>query len=195
MGEVAPKYNYSIEEYLEIEKNSVERYEYHEGEIFSMAGGTINHGLLANNVGGSLREVIKKKDKSCRTYNSDVKIAVSDEKYVYPDAFIVCGKTETFPQMKQAVKNPILIVEVLSDSTAKYDRGDKFHAYQSIETFKEYVLISQDKVLVEVFFKTEEVFFWQYRAYSNIEDIIHLKSIDIEVPLSEIYLNWEFQEE
>jgi Uma2 family endonuclease len=191
MGEAALKYHYSIEEYLEIEKNSVEKYEYHEGEIFAMAGGTITHGLLSNNVSRSLGNAIISKGKSCRTYNSDVKIAVSDEKYVYSDTFIVCGKTETFSEMPQAAKNPILIVEVLSDSTARYDREDKFQSYQSIESFQEYILVSQDKVLVEVFYKAMDAVFLQYRSYRNLSESIELKSIDVEITLNDIYLDWE----
>lgn len=153
MCDAALKYKYSIEEYLEMEENSLEKLEYHEGEIFAMAGGTIIHGLLYNNVGGSLREGIKKKRKSCRTYNSDTKIAINDEKYVYPDTFVVCGKTEIYVEMPQAAKNPILIVEVLSESTALYDRQGKFQAYQTIETFREYILVSQNEVMVEVSYK------------------------------------------
>jgi Uma2 family endonuclease len=191
MGEPALKYKYSIEDYLEMEANSLEKLEYHEGEIFAMAGGTLNHGLLSNNVGGSLREAIKKKSKPCRTYSSDAKIAVSDEKFVYADTFVVCGKTEIFPEMPQAAKNPILIVEVLSDSTARYDREDKFQSYQKIDSIQEYMLVSQDKVLVEVFFKTHDAVFWQYRSYSKLNDVIELKSIDVEISLNDIYLDWE----
>lgn len=191
MGEAALKYKYSIEDYLEMEENSLEKLEYHEGEIFAMAGGTLNHGLLSNNIGGSLRESIKKKGKPCRTYSSDAKIAISDEKYVYADTFVVCGKTETYEEMPQAAKNPILIVEVLSESTALYDRQGKFQAYQTIGSFQEYILISQDKVLVEVFYKAQEAVFWQYRSYLNLSDTIELKSIDVEITLNDIYLGWE----
>jgi len=142
MGEAALKYHYSIEEYLEIEKSSLERYEYHAGEIFAMGWGTLNHSLLSNNISRGISNSIIRKSKSCRTYNSDAKIAVSDEKFVYSDTFVVCGKTETFPEMPHAAKNPILIVEVLSDSTALYDREGKFQDYQKITTFREYILVS-----------------------------------------------------
>jgi Uma2 family endonuclease len=189
MEEAALKY--SIKDYFKMEENSLEKLEYHEGEIFAMAGGTLNHGLLANNIGGSLREVIKKKGKSCRTYKSDTKIAINEDKYVYPDTFVVCGKTEVFPEMPQAAKNPVLIVEVLSDSTALYDRQGKFQTYQTIETFREYILISQYEVMVEVFYKPEGVPFWQYPAYQNVEEIIELKSIDVEITLADIYLDFE----
>ncbi len=191
MCEETPKYKYSIEEYLEMEANSLEKLEYHEGEIFAMAGGTLNHSLLSNNVGGSLRQALKTKAKPCRTYNSDAKIAVSDEKFVYADTFVVCGKTETFLEMPHAVKNPILIVEVLSDSTALYDRQGKFQAYQKITSFKEYILVSQNEILVEVFFKPENAIFWQYLSYNKLEDVIELKSVDVEISLNDIYLDWE----
>lgn len=191
MGESAPKHYYSIEEYIEIEKNSLEKCEYHDGEIFSMAGGTINHSLLASNMGGSLRDAIKAKGKNCRTFNSDAKIAISERKFVYADASIVCGKTETFQTMKEGIKNPILIVEVLSDSTALYDRELKFQAYQSMASFQEYILVSQDKIFVEVYYKAGGADFWQYRVYNNLSDNIELKSIDVEIPLSEIYLDWD----
>ena len=191
MCEETPKHKYSIEEYLEMEANSLEKLEFHAGEIFAMAVGTLNHSLLSNNVSRCLGNAIIGKGKSCRTYNSDAKIAVSDEKFVYSDTFVVCGKTETFPEMPHAVKNPILIVEVLSDSTALYDRQGKFQAYQTITSFREYMLVSQNEILVEVFFKPENVVFWQYRSYTKLEDIIELKSVDVEISLNDIYLDWD----
>lgn len=191
MCEETPKYKYSVEEYLEMEANSLEKLEYHEGEIFAMAGGTLNHSLLSNNVSRCIGNAIIGKGKSCRTYNSDAKVAVSDEKYVYADTFVICGKTETFLEMPHAVKNPILIVEVLSDLTALYDRQGKFQAYQTITSFREYMLVSQNEILVEVFFKSENVVFWQYRSYTKLEDVIELKSVDIEISINDIYLDWE----
>lgn len=189
MGEATPIY--SIEKYLEMEANSLEKLEYHEGEMFAMAGGTLNHSLLSNNVSRCIGNAIIGKGKSCRTYNSDAKVAVSHEKYVYADTFVVCSKTETFLEMPHAVKNPILIVEVLSDSTALYDRQGKFQAYQTITSLREYILVSQNEILVEVFFKPENAIFWQYRSYTKLEDIIELKSVDIEISLNDIYLDWE----
>lgn len=191
MGEPTPKHYYSIEEYLEIEKNSLEKCEYHDGEIFSIAGGTINHSLLASNIGISLGNSLRSRNKNCRTFNSDAKIAISERKFVYADASVVCGKTETFPTMKEGIKNPILIVEVLSESTALYDREFKFQAYQSMASFQEYILVSQDKIFIEVYFKATGADFWQYRVYNNLTDNIELKSIEVEVSLSDIYLDWE----
>jgi Uma2 family endonuclease len=192
MGEAAKKILYTVEEYLEIEQNSLERYTYHSGEIFAMAGGTLNHSLLASNISRGMGNSLINKGKPCRIYNSDAKIAVSDEDFVYADAFVVCGKTETYPTNKHAAQNPVLIVEVLSNSTALFDREEKFQSYRYIKSFREYVLISQDKVLVEVFYKPERVAFWQYRAYNDLNETIELKSIDVQISLQDIYLDVVF---
>lgn len=98
---------------------------------------------------------------------------------------------ETSKLISQAVTNPLIIVEVLSPSTALYDREGKFQAYQKIRYFQEYVLISQDKLLVEVYYKAKNTDFWKYRTYSSIEDIILLESIDVSIAMNDIYLNWE----
>lgn len=90
-----------------MEANSLEKPEYHEGEILAMTGGTLNNSLLSNGIGRNLRQAIKTKVKSCRTYNSDAKIAISEDKFVYSDTFVVCDKTKTFPEMPQEIKNLI----------------------------------------------------------------------------------------
>lgn len=190
MGDALEKTTYSITEYLAIEEETGEKHEYYFGEVFAMAGGTPLHGLLGLNAGSTLREALRTK-RNCRTYSSDVKIAMSKQRFSYPDAFVVCGKTEVSEDLSQAVTNPKLIVEVLSSSTATYDRGGKFQAYQKIKSFQEYVLISQESILVEVFFREPQSDFWIYRSYTSINDIIHLKSIDVEVSLADLYLDWE----
>ncbi len=155
-----------------------------------MAGGSPLHGLLGLNAGSTLREALRAK-KGWRAYSSDVKIAMSKQRYSYPDAFVVCGKTEVAEDLSQAFTNPTLIVEVLSPSTNSYEREGKFRAYQKLDSFCEYVLISQETVAVDVFFREPKSNFWLYRSYTSLEDIIHLKSIDVEVSVSDLYLNWE----
>jgi Uma2 family endonuclease len=190
MGDALEKTNYSIAEYLAIEQETGEKHEYYFGEIFAVAGGTPLHGLLSANVVGTLRDVLKGKS-NCRTYSSDVKIAMSKKRFSYPDAVVICGKTEMSEELSQAVTNPKLIVEVLSPSTSSYDREGKFRAYQKLDSFQEYVLISQETVAVDVFFREPQSNFWLYRSYTLLEDVIHLKSIDVEVSVSDLYLNWE----
>lgn len=190
MGEAAQKLLYSIQEYLEIEEKSLERYEYHHGEIYMMAGGTPNHSLLQSNIATALNISLRKGNKPCLTYGSDLKIATSDDEYLYADGVVICGKLEVSAEIKNAATNPVVIVEVLSDSTESYDRGTKFHLYQNLPSFREYLLVSQNKTFVEHYYNPEGIIFWQYRTYQNLEDKIELKSIGCEIELKDIYFGW-----
>lgn len=190
MGEAAQKLLYSIQEYLEIEEKSLERYEYHHGELYMMAGGTPVHALISNNINRALGNSLIAKGKPCLTYGSDLKIATSDDEYLYADGVVICGKLEVSAEVKNAAINPVVIVEVLSDSTESYDRGTKFHLYQNLSSFREYLLISQNKTFVEHYYNPEGIIFWQYRTYQNVEDKIELKSIDCEISMSDIYFGW-----
>ena len=191
MGGASEKKNYTLEEYLAIEEETGEKHEYYFGEVFSMAGGAPLHGFLGGNAVRTISNAVIKKGNNCRTFNSDVKVAISSQRFVYPDTFVICGKTEMSEDLSQAVTNPKLIVEVLSPSTSSYDRDGKFKAYQKIKSFQEYILISQEKVEVDVFFREPQSDFWLYRSYTSLEDVIHLKSIDVEVSVADLYLNWE----
>lgn len=188
------KTTYSIEEYIELERGSLEKLEYHSGGVFAMAGGSFTHGLLGGNIIAGLKKAIRKSGKPCRTYTGDVKIAISAKHYVYPDASVICGKIESTEQLPDAALNPLIIVEVQSPSTGLYDREGKFQAYRQIKSFREYVLISQDKILVEVFYKPDDKDFWQFRSYDSLEEKVLLKSIHSEVLMEEIYRDWEGEE-
>ena len=184
--------HYSIESYLELEHQTGIKYEYHDGEVYAMAGGTVAHSLIGGNIVGELRRALKK--RACNAYNSDLKIAVNEEKYLYADASVVCGDVAFYEENKDAAKNPVLIVEVLSESTDSYDRGEKFRKYRQIDTFREYVLIEQRFPFVEVFFKADEKT-WQYRVYEQLDQVVQLSSIEAEIAMSEIYAGLVFAEE
>jgi len=171
---------YTVEAYLELERQTGEKYEYENGEVFAMAGGTATQSLIGNNVGGELRRVL------CRSYNSDLKIAINEEKYRYADTSVVCSPVEYYEENSEAAKNLTLIVEVLSDSSESYDRGEKFKKYRQIDSFREYVLVEQRFPLVEVFFKIDENT-WQYRVYEDLNQSVLLQSIEGEIQLPEIY--------
>ena len=180
---------FSIEEYLALEKETDTKYEYHDGEVYAMAGGTPTHSLISNNVGSGLGNALI--GKRCFTYNSDLRVATSRNRYVYPDVTVVCGKVTYFEELKNAANNPVVIVEVLSQDTEAYDRGGKFMRYRMIDTLKEYVLVHQYLPLVEVFFKNV-LDVWEYRAYNNLQDTVQLHSIDVQLSLEDIYLGVEF---
>lgn len=183
---------YTIAEYIELERQTGIKYEYEDGEVFAMAGGTVTHSLIGGNAVAELRRVLK--NRSCNAYNSDLKIAINEEKYRYADASVICGSVEYFDGNPEAAKNPILIVEVLSESSEPYDRGEKFKTYRQIPSFQEYILIEQRFPLVEVYFKIDENT-WQYRVYEQLEQIVQLDSIEAEISMEEIYNGVSFNEQ
>lgn len=183
---------YTIAEYIELERQTGIKYEYEDGEVFAMAGGTVTHSLIGGNAVAELRRALK--NRSCNAYNSDLKIAINEEKYRYADASVICGSVEYFDGNPEAAKNPILIVEVLSESSEPYDRGEKFKTYRQIPSFQEYILIEQRFPLVEVYFKIDENT-WQYRVYEQLEQIVQLDSIEAEISMEEIYNGVSFNEQ
>jgi len=185
---------FSFEEYLQLEKETGEKHEFHNGEVFAMAGGTINHGRLCRNATNSIWGAIKKNVSDCEVFNSENKILIEEKnKYLYPDTSVVCGEIEV-DKGKNAITNPILIVEVLSKSTANYDRGKKFYFYRHLESLKEYVLIEQDEPIVEVFLKVGQSDTWRITRFEGFETNVILESIGIEISMKELYETITFNE-
>ncbi len=138
--------NLSIQEYITIEKNGDIKYEYHNGTITAMTGGSLAHGLIRGNIFGEIRALLKAKKSNCQPLNNDIKLHISTQnQFLYPDTMVICGKIEQSNDEPDAVTNPKVIIEVLSKSTANYDRGDKFFFYRQIESLEEYILIEQEK--------------------------------------------------
>ena len=182
----ALKEYYTKEEYLVFEEASEGKHEYHAGRIVAMAGGSLDHSTISGNVFSALKSILKSKNKPCRPFNSEAKIYVEkSDRYVYPDTSVVCDEVETHHVKNDGITNPVLIVEVLSDSTASYDRGAKFRKYCSLPSFKEYVLITQDEPIVEVLFR--DVDFWRMTTTVGLDRSVRINSLDIEIPLSLIY--------
>lgn len=177
---------YTKEEYLAFEEASLDKHEYERGRIIAMAGGSPNHGVIGGNTYATLKSILKAKEKPCRAINNDVKIYVENsDSYVYSDSFVVCGDIEYHHIKNDGVLNPVLVVEVLSKSTASYDRGAKFRKYCSLPSFKEYVLITQDEPVVEVLFR--DLDFWRMTTTIGLNKSVRLNSLDIEIPMSLIY--------
>lgn len=185
MGLAKPKTNYTPEEYLEIERSGETRHEYIEGEIFEMAGANKRYNRISTNVIRLLDNQLI--DRDCNIYGSDMRIKIQfAEKYTYPDIVAVCGEEFFEDETEDTLLNPMLIVEVLSKSTEAYDRGAKFEYYQTIESFREYVLISQEPYRVEQYVRKDKNV-WTYFEFRLPEDIVKLNSIDCEISLRDIY--------
>lgn len=187
-----PKKKYTLEEYLELDRNSEERYEYFDGEVFAMAGGSPNHARISGNAYSAIQA--KLGDGDCEAFNSEMRVKVPAAfPYRYPDVSVVCGEP-IFDELggQQMLVNPILIVEVLSPSTAAYDLVEKFTAYQSIDTFHEYLLISQDRPhLIQHIKQSKRK--WLRIEIEGMESEVALESIGVTLTLAEIYRRVEFQ--
>jgi len=184
---------YTLEEYLELDHNSEEKIEFWDGHIFTLAGASEVHDRIQGNGYFALRS--KLQGKSCRVFLSDMRVGVPTyPPYRYPDLSALCGQAQFTELGKQQILvNPSLIIEILSDSTAEFDRGYKFTYYKSIESFTEYVLIAQDRPHVTQFIKQDENK-WLNREFNSIDDRFHLASLDCELELSELYEGVEFPE-
>jgi Uma2 family endonuclease len=187
---IVEKRLYTVEEYMNMELRADYKHEFHDGEIIAMPGGTINHSKIGGNVFATLK--FRQKGKPCKPFNSDMAIAINDFRYVYPDVSVVCGEPMRGILNKNSIQNPSLVIEVLSEGTASYDSGDKFRKYREIVTLTEYVLIDQERFLVEIYSKLEDNH-WDLRVFNKATDTIPLKSIDAEISMHEIYEEIDFQ--
>ncbi|MGH9898277.1 MAG: Uma2 family endonuclease, partial [Pyrinomonadaceae bacterium] len=173
------------EEYLELERKAHYRSEYFDGVVFAMSGASLRHILIVTNVVSEFRAQLK--NRPCTVYSTDLRVRISPTGlYTYPDIVVVCGDPQFADNHKDTVTNPILIVEVLSKSTKDYDRGEKFEQYRMLDSFKEYVLIAQDKYHVEHFLRQPDNT-WVLSETNKIEDNIELICINCSLKLREIY--------
>jgi Uma2 family endonuclease len=185
MGSPAARLLVSPEEYLALERSSETRHEYADGEVFAMSGGTLEHSLTAANITRELGNALA--DRPCRVLSSDMRIQIpTRDRYVYPDGAVVCGKPQFEDATRDTLLNPILVVEVLSDSSERYDRGDKFAQYRTLPSLKEYVLASQKEPRLEVFTRQADES-WILRIYEAGETAM-LTTIDCAIPVDRAYL-------
>jgi Uma2 family endonuclease len=172
-------------EYLAAEVASEVRHEFLNGEVWAMAGGTPRHGALAAAMTGELHAALR--GGPCRGYSSDVRVRIPETGLsTYPDLSVVCGELETAPDDKDAITNPIVLVEVLSDSTEAYDRGAKWAHYRRIRSLREYVLVSQGEPRVEVFRRIEETGRWELLE-ARPGETIELASLGVHLDVAALY--------
>ncbi|MGL5941328.1 MAG: Uma2 family endonuclease [Waterburya sp.] len=191
--QVTTKTYYSPEEYLELETTADYKSEYHDGQIIPMAGGKPNHNRISLNLSSALNFALKK--TSYDVFMSDLRLWIPDYRlYTYPDVMIVQTPLIFAENRQDTIVNPLAIAEILSDSTEKYDRGDKFRMYRSIPSFKEYLLVSQTAMQVEKFTKNESNQ-WVLSEYAIKDAKITFDSFEFEIGLDELYDRVDFVEE
>jgi Uma2 family endonuclease len=183
---------YSLREYLDRESRSVNKHEFHNGKIITMAGGKFGHNEIATNFVTSLKWAVKPLPTKFRVINSDQKIFIKAiNKAVYPDALVVCEAPEYWEDREDLIVNPLLIVEVLSKSTRDFDKSGKFMLYQTLPSFREYVLVEQNLPSVEAWFRTDEMT-WNKKIQEDLAGSIALRSLGVSISLADIYENITF---
>lgn len=177
------------EEYLAIERKSEIKHEYFGGEMFAMVGATKRHNLIAANIIRILGNQLL--DRPCNVYPSDMRVKVSATgKYTYPDVVVACEEEKFDDAEKDTLLNPVVLIEILSESTEAYDRGKKFQQYQSIESLTEYVLVAQDPYRIEQYVRQNSRE-WKYSEYRNAEDAVRINVIGCEMVLKDVYAKVE----
>ncbi len=180
----------NVEDYFVLDSNSSEsRYEFIDGYVYMLAGGTADHAIISANVIRALGNMLS--NGTCNVYTSDMKVRISEKRYVYPDISVSCdsrdrGKIDT-------LHHPHLVIEILSPSTEAYDRGMKSSYYRACTSIQEYVLIDTQRQAVEVY-RRNQAPFWQFSAFEG-GDQVKLTSLDISIPISAIYKNIELPED
>lgn len=185
---------YSVEEYLALERDSKERHEYLDGQIYPMAGESPEHGAICTNINGQLYNQLR--GKPCQTFSKDMKVPsgpipkpghTSKGLFSYPDLLVVCGELRFHDEYRDVLLNPAVIVEVLAPATEAFDRGEKWARYQTwLPELSDYLLISQAKPQIEHFHRQASGE-WLYSLVNNLEESLHLASIDCALQLVEVY--------
>lgn len=182
---------FSVKGYLDFERVQLDRHEFLDGSVYAMAGESPNHSTICFNLNTIIG--LQLRGTRCRGFSPNMKIATSEKGlFSYPDLAVICGQPTFYDNTKDVITNPTVIVEVLSPSTENYDRGEKFLRYTNqIETLQTYILISQDKPLIEIFPRQENGG-WESEIIEGMESVLKIDSIECEVVLSELYDLVEF---
>jgi Uma2 family endonuclease len=178
-----PRRHYTLADYFAIEEMSPVKHEFFRGEIFAMAGASVEHNLITGNLLSALKIALR--ETHCNVFGSDLRIATPSGLYTYPDLSVICGKVELVSKTPDTARNPVVLVEVLSEATREYDRGEKFDLYKTISTLREYVLIEQGDFSVEHFVLKRKS--WTPKKLPSLGSKLRLVSVDVEIPAAEIY--------
>ena len=181
------------EEYLALERTAEYKSEYVAGEICAMAGASERHVSIVANLMYIL--VGQLKGRPCKTYANDLRLKVSPTGlYTYPDVLVVCGPPRFADEQQDTLLNPVVLIEVLSESTEAYDRGKKFDHYRALTSVSDYLLVSQDQHKIEHFVRQADNR-WLFSAYTVLDDVVEITSIACALPLHDVYDKVELAEE
>lgn len=184
MSAVITQTHYSVEEYLQMERNAAFKSEFHDSQIFAMTGASRKHNLVAGNIYRELS--LQLKNRPCEAYINDMRVkTLESQSYHYPDITVVCGTPQFEDAQLDTLINPTILIEVLSPSTEAYDRGGKFALYRKITSLREYLIVKQDLASIERYVRQGEV--WILSEAVGIEAIISIESIDCMLNLREVY--------
>ena len=175
----------TVSEYFAHERTALNKSEFYDGELFAMAGASVPHNRIKENLSGEFHARLK--GSSCQSFSSDQRVLVDRTGlYTYPDLVIVCGELQYDPLNEDTITNPKVIIEVLSDSTERYDRTTKFRMYQQISSLQEYILVSQQEPVCERFVRQGDGT-WALRAFVGREATLELVTVDAQVKLADIF--------
>lgn len=178
------------QEYLARERKAPFKSEFYRGETFAMAGATREHNVIATNISRGLGNQLA--GHKCDVYQSDMKVRVAATgRFTYPDVVVACPPRQFADDQKDVLLNPTLLVEVLSDSTAGYDRGEKATDYRELQSLHEFLLVAQDQPLVEHFVR-QTADTWQITRIAGLDATVELASIGCRLTLAEIYAEVDF---
>jgi Uma2 family endonuclease len=182
----------SPEAYLAVERQAACKSEYVAGEMFAMAGASRRHNLIVANVIRVLGNQLLA--SPCNVYPSDMRLKIPRTgRYTYPDVAVACAEEQFEDEHRDTLLNPVVIIEVLSDSTEAYDRGKKFEAYQHIDSLAEYILIAQDHYSVERYVRQDQRT-WIYSVFQSLEDLVPLSTIGCQLILQDVYAKVDVQQ-
>lgn len=187
-----PKPIYNADQYLALEEDAEYRSQFYFGEIFAMAGASRRHNVASTNATASIHSQLKGRKRE--VYQNDMRVKVHPDFYTYPDIVIVCGEPQIERRNGDNLLNPTVLIEVLSPSTEKFDRGDKFRFYRLMPSVKEYVLVSQDRVNVEHYFRQEDNS-WLFTAINEVDAPLELPSVGCILQIADIYDKVDLSEE
>ncbi|MEZ4658525.1 MAG: Uma2 family endonuclease [Caldilineaceae bacterium] len=180
----------SPQEYLELERQSETKHEYIDGRMVEMPGASEVHNTIVSNIIISIG--IQLRGRPGKVYSSDMRVRIpATDRYTYPDVVAITNKPALEEDEFDVLVNPAVIVEVLSDSTSNYDRGEKFQNYRTIETLQEYLMIYQDSPRVEHYVRQSDGQ-WLFSETTNVAEIVYIPTIECDLPLSEIYDDVDF---